>query len=58
MRCQSCQTENPDRLYASFFQCQGDRTRTEESLGKAIEVFTECGADGWVKRTEEKLAKL
>ena len=29
-----------------------------ESLGRAIEVFRECGADGWVKRTEEKLARL
>ena len=46
------------RLYADFFQRQGDRPRAKESLGKAIEAFRECGADGWVRRTEEKLAKL
>jgi hypothetical protein len=30
----------------------------QNRLGKAIEVFRECGADGWVTRTEEQLAKL
>jgi hypothetical protein len=30
----------------------------EEHLGKAISFFQECGADGWVERTEEKLAQL
>jgi hypothetical protein len=29
----------------------------KEKLSKAIEVFNECVADGWVKRTEEELAK-
>jgi hypothetical protein len=29
----------------------------KEKLSKAIEIFKECGADGWVKRSEEELAK-
>jgi hypothetical protein len=37
---------------------KGDPQGVRESLGKAILKFTECGADGWVKRTEEKLAQL
>jgi len=45
-------------LYAGWFERKGDPSRARENLGKAIEVFRECGADGWVKRTEEKLAGL
>jgi len=30
----------------------------KEKLSKAIEIFTECGADGWVKKTEEALAAI
>ena len=45
-------------LYAEWFQRKGDRPRVRENLGKAIAVFTECGADGWVKRAEEKPAKV
>jgi hypothetical protein len=30
----------------------------KEKLGRAIEIFKECGADGWVKRSEEELAKI
>jgi tetratricopeptide (TPR) repeat protein len=45
-------------VYAEWFQLNGDLSRARENLGKAIEVFTECGADGWVKRTEEMLEKL
>ncbi len=45
-------------LYPELYRRKGDLPRARESLGKAIEKFTECGADGWVKRTEEKLTKL
>ncbi len=45
-------------LYSELYKKKGDLPRARESLGKAIEKFTECGADGWVKRTEERLAKL
>jgi hypothetical protein len=45
-------------LFGEFFKRQGDRTKAQEELGKATEILRECGADGWVKRTEEKLSKL
>jgi tetratricopeptide (TPR) repeat protein len=45
-------------LYADWFKHKADNSRSQEQLAKAIEIFTECGADGWVKRTEEKLAQL
>ena len=30
----------------------------KEQLTKAIDLFRECGADGWVTRTEKALAEL
>jgi tetratricopeptide (TPR) repeat protein len=45
-------------VYAEWFHCKGERPRARDTLGKALEQFTECGADGWVQRTEEKLAQL
>jgi len=29
-----------------------------EKLNKAIDIFKECGADGWVERYEKELASL
>ena len=29
-----------------------------EKLRKAIDIFKECGADGWVKKYEEDLVSL
>jgi tetratricopeptide (TPR) repeat protein len=43
-------------LYAELFKRKGDRLKTHENLGKAIEIFKECGADGWVEKTEKDLA--
>jgi tetratricopeptide (TPR) repeat protein len=45
-------------VYAGWHQRKGDHSRAREHLKKAIEIFQECGADGWVKRTEDKLAEL
>ena len=45
-------------LYADLFKRKGDRLKAQENLGKAIEIFKECGADGWVTRTERELASL
>jgi tetratricopeptide (TPR) repeat protein len=45
-------------LYAELLKQKGDTLKTKENLSKAIDIFTECGADGWVEKTEEKLAKL
>ncbi len=42
-------------LYADLFKRKGDRLKTQENLGKAIEIFKECGADGWVEKYEKEL---
>ena len=43
--------------YAELCKRKGDSAMAKEKLSKAIEIFKECGADGWVKRSEEELAK-
>jgi tetratricopeptide (TPR) repeat protein len=45
-------------LYADLFRRKGDRLKARENLGKAIEIFKECGADGWVEKYEKELAAL
>jgi class 3 adenylate cyclase/tetratricopeptide (TPR) repeat protein len=45
-------------LYAELFKRKGDRMKAQENLGKAIEIFNECGADGWVEKYEKELAIL
>lgn len=45
-------------LYAELFKRKGDKPKAKENLIKAMEIFEECGADGWVKKTEEELASL
>ena len=45
-------------LYAELFKRKGDRLKAQENLGKAIEIFKECGADGWVEKDEKELATL
>jgi tetratricopeptide (TPR) repeat protein len=45
-------------VYAEWYQRKSDLPRARERLNKAIEIFQECGADGWARRTEEKLAEL
>jgi len=44
--------------YAELCKRKGDLAMAKEKLGKAIEIFKECGADGWVKKYEEELAKI
>ena len=45
-------------LYAELFRRKGDRSEAKENLSKAINIFKECGADGWVEKYEKDLAKL
>jgi len=45
-------------LYADWFKKKGDIQGAKEQLTKAIDLFRECGADGWVTRTEKTLADL
>jgi class 3 adenylate cyclase/tetratricopeptide (TPR) repeat protein len=45
-------------VYAELFKRKGDREKAKEQLGKAIDIYKECGSDGWMAQAEEKLAKL
>jgi tetratricopeptide (TPR) repeat protein len=45
-------------LYAELFKRKGDKLKAKENLGKAIEIFKECGADGWVEKYEKELEVL
>jgi len=45
-------------LYSDLFKRKSDRLKAQENLGKAIEIFKECGADGWVEKYEKELATL
>lgn len=44
-------------LYAELLQRKGDLSEARENLKKAIEIYKECGADGWLKWAEEALTK-
>jgi tetratricopeptide (TPR) repeat protein len=45
-------------FYADWFKKKGDIQGAKEQLTKAIDLFKECGADGWVTKTEQELASL
>jgi class 3 adenylate cyclase/AAA+ ATPase superfamily predicted ATPase len=45
-------------LFADWYKKKGDIEGAKGQLTKAIDLFEECGADGWVEMTKEKLAKL
>jgi len=38
-----------------LFKRKGDLTKAQEILTKAIDIFKECGADGWVEKYEIEL---
>ena len=44
--------------YSELFKRKDDLPKTKENLSKAIEIFKECGADGWVEKYEKELATL
>ena len=46
---------NDYALYAELFKRKGDRLKAQENLGKVIEIFKECGADGWVEKYEKEM---
>ncbi len=45
-------------VYADFHKTKGNGDKAKEELGKAIEILSECGADGWVEKYERELAAL
>ena len=44
--------------YAEICKQEGEKAKSIEKLGKAIDIFEECGADAWVKKCEKELAEL
>ena len=45
-------------LYAELFKRKGDALKVKENLNQAIDLFKECGSDGWVEKTEKELKAL
>jgi tetratricopeptide (TPR) repeat protein len=45
-------------LYAELFKRKGETLKAKENLSRAIEMFKECGADGWVEKYEKELTAL
>jgi len=45
-------------LYADLFKRKEYIPKAKENLTKAIEIFKECGADGWVEKYEKELAGM
>lgn len=45
-------------LYVELLKRRGDQLKAKENLHKAIEIYKECGADGWVEKAEKELAGL
>ena len=45
-------------LYADWCKREGNLPKASENLGKAVKIFKECGADGWVKKYEKELTSL
>ncbi|MEJ2222304.1 MAG: adenylate/guanylate cyclase domain-containing protein [Desulfobacterales bacterium] len=45
-------------LYSNLLERKNDRLKAKENLCEAIEIFKECGADGWVEKYEKELNEL
>ena len=45
-------------IYADFFKKKDNKLGAKEQLTRAIDIFKECGADGWVTRTEKSLTEI
>jgi len=45
-------------LYADWFKKKGDLLGAKEQLVRALDLFRKCGADGWVRKYEEEMAKV
>jgi len=43
---------------AAISRRKGEEAKAIESLKKAVKIFDECGADGWVKKYEKELASV
>jgi hypothetical protein len=43
---------------ADLYRRKGDNQKARENLNRAVEIFTECGAEGWQKKAEQEMAAL
>ena len=43
-------------VYSTILRRKEEESQDQESLHRAIEIFKDCGADGWVKKYEEEMA--
>jgi tetratricopeptide (TPR) repeat protein len=50
------QLANDHAFYAEWYKKKGNIHGAKEQLTKAIEIFRECSANGWVERMEKVLA--
>jgi class 3 adenylate cyclase/tetratricopeptide (TPR) repeat protein len=46
------------KFYAELFKRMGDQAKVREHLGKAVEAFRECGAEGYQRKAEKDLSSL
>ena len=44
--------------YSEICKQEGEKTKSIEKLSKAIEIFKECGAGGWVEKYGKELVEL
>ncbi|MCG7851999.1 MAG: hypothetical protein MIO92_05700, partial [Methanosarcinaceae archaeon] len=45
-------------VYSAILRRKGEESLAQESLHRAMEIFKECGADGWVEKYEKELSAL
>jgi tetratricopeptide (TPR) repeat protein len=45
-------------VYAEIVKRKGQKSKAKEKLRKALDIFKECRADGWVEKIEKELAEL
>ncbi|MBW1868239.1 MAG: hypothetical protein JRI73_02855, partial [Deltaproteobacteria bacterium] len=45
-------------VYGDLLKRKNDLSSARENLNKAIEIFKDCGADGWVEKYEKELEPL
>jgi hypothetical protein len=45
-------------LYGELSKRKGEFLKAKEIWEKAVGIFKECGADGWVRKTEETLLEV
>ncbi len=41
-----------------LYKRRGERSKAKKTVSEAMNVFRECGADGWVKKAEKELATV